>query len=87
MANIQSKSKNVRKTKELTVYNKQIINCIKTMSKSTRSAIIAKNKLKISIIVPKYISILDKAAKRGIIHANKSNRNKSSAMKSFMRLG
>ena len=68
--------KNVRKTKKQHARNLQAKKGVKTLLKTARAAITSKAKDVVEQI-RKAISIIDKAAERGIIHANKASRLKS----------
>lgn len=68
--------KNVRKTKKRRARNTREKNIVKAALKSARQAVAAKMADAVEKI-KKAISALDKAAERGIIHANKAARLKS----------
>lgn len=73
MANTKSALKNVRKSSRLTEHNRQVRSRLKTLAKKANSA---EGEAGAKAAV-EYISALDKAAKRGIIHENKARRHKS----------
>jgi small subunit ribosomal protein S20 len=73
MANLKSSKKDVRRTAKRTIRNREAKSELKTLAKrvtqlgqgaEAREAAIA------------YVSALDKAAKRGIIHVNRARRGK-----------
>jgi small subunit ribosomal protein S20 len=68
--------KNVRKTKKQRARNVREKNLVKLTLKTARQAVIAKAADVVEKI-KKAVSVLDKAAERGIIHANKAARLKS----------
>lgn len=73
MANTKSAEKNIRKTVRQTERNRIVRSRLKTLAKkvSTAEGDAAQTSAR------EYISALDKAAKRGIISANKASRHKS----------
>lgn len=73
MANTKSAIKNIRKSSRLTEHNRQVRSRLKTLAKKARAA----EGETAAQTVADYISALDKAAKRGIIHENKVRRHKS----------
>ncbi len=86
MPNIKSVIKDVKKSRELRLRNLATRSKIKTLVKKTKSAIedSAKNTVE---LVSETVSIVDKAAKRGIIHPNAAARRKSRLMKQANKAG
>ncbi|MDR1255004.1 MAG: 30S ribosomal protein S20 [Puniceicoccales bacterium] len=77
MANIKSSQKSIRQTAKLAAKNKAERGRLKTFSKKLRALEPVNDKDAIKSIVMEYMSALDKAAKRKVIHPNKVNRLKS----------
>ena len=82
MANIQSAKKNIRKTLKHTLHNRSVKSTLRTLEKRVKQVAEAKKSSSdIKEAVSRYISALDKAAKRNIIHSNKARRHKSACAK------
>ena len=79
MPNIKSVAKDVKKSQERRLRNADTKSRIKTFVKKTRSAMDSKSETTTSLI-SETVSIIDKAAKRGIIHPNAAARRKSRLM-------
>lgn len=81
MANTQSAKKNIRKTLKQTLHNRSVKSTLRTLEKKVKQATEAMDKKNPSKdaeeAVSRYVSALDKAAKRHIIHPNKAKRRKS----------
>lgn len=73
MANTKSAEKNIRKSARQTERNKGVRSRLKTLAKKSSTA----EGEEAQKAAREYISALDKAAKRGIISANKASRHKS----------
>ena len=76
MANIKSSKKDIRRIAKRTPHNRQVRTRLKTLQKKWKSAgsgddPASKEAARV------YVSALDKAAKRNIIHPNKASRQKS----------
>ncbi len=80
MPNIKSVVKDVKKSRERRLRNLATRSRIKTMVKKTKAAIGAQAD-NVTALVSETVSIVDKAAKRGIIHPNAAARRKSRIMK------
>lgn len=80
MPNIKSVVKDVKKSRELRARNQDTKSRIKTFVKKTRSAMDTKAD-NTTALVSETVSIIDRAAKRGIIHPNAAARRKSRLMK------
>jgi small subunit ribosomal protein S20 len=83
MANTKSAKKNVRKTARRTVQNRAVLTRLKTLAKEARAAASGTDVAKAREIASAFISAMDKAAKTGVIHANKAARAKSAVAKVF----
>lgn len=80
MPNIKSVVKDVKKSRERRTRNQDTKSRIKTFVKKTRAAMDAKSD-QTATLITETVSIIDKAAKRGIIHPNAAARRKSRLMK------
>ena len=80
MPNIKSVIKDVKKSRERRVRNQDTKSKIKTLVKKTRAAMDTKSE-QVTTLVNETVSIIDNAAKRGIIHPNSAARRKSRLMK------
>ena len=76
MPNIKSAKKELRKSKKLQKYNKSVKDNVKNLMKKSRKAIDKKEK-EAKEIVEKTLKALDKAAQKGVIKKNTTNRKKS----------
>lgn len=77
MANIKSAIKYVRKTKLRTLRNRQVKSRLKTLYKKVVTASVANEKEALVSASNAYISALDKAGKKGLVHGNKIARHKA----------
>ncbi len=77
---IKSAIKKMRKDKKRSKANLVYLNSIKKIFNQIKKAV-AKGTKDISELIKKYYSVVDKAAKRKIIHKNKANRLKSKIKK------
>lgn len=80
MPNIKSVIKDVKKSRERRLRNLATKSRIKTFVKKSKAAMDAQAE-NTTALVNETVSILDKAAKRGIIHPNAAARRKSRLMK------
>ena len=80
MPNIKSVIKDVKKSRELRLKNLATRSRIKTLVKKTKAAQDATTDNSTALL-SETVSIVDKAAKRDIIHANAAARKKSRLMK------
>jgi small subunit ribosomal protein S20 len=71
MANTKSAAKRTRQTQRRTLQNRRVVSRVRTLSKHPGAADAQTNDLRA------LISVIDKAAKRGIIHRNAANRRKA----------
>jgi small subunit ribosomal protein S20 len=77
MANIKSSQKDIRRTVARTARNVIVQSRIKTLRKKVISSVEAADAGKLATASQEFSAALDKAAKRGVIHPNKANREKS----------
>ena len=77
MANTRSAKKSARQTVRRTLKNKRVLTGLKSQVKKVRSALAAKDKTAAASTIKELASMADKAAKKGQIHKNKANRQKS----------
>jgi small subunit ribosomal protein S20 len=80
LPNIKSVIKDVKKSRERRLRNLATRSRIKTMVKKTKIALDQKAENAVAVLT-ETVSIVDKAAKRGIIHANAASRRKSKLMR------
>ena len=76
MPNVKSAKKELRKSQKRQVYNKKIKDNVKSLIKKSRKAIDTKSK-DATELVGKTLKALDKAAQKGVLKKNTSNRRKS----------
>lgn len=81
MPNIKSVAKDVIRSRQRRDRNNATKSRIKTFVKKTQAAITAADAATIPALLSQTCSTVDKAAKRGIIHANAAGRRKSRLMK------
>ncbi len=77
MANTKSAQKNIRKTEARTSANRVVTSRLKTLAKKVQQVSTSDDKETVKKVAAEYVSALDKAAKRGIIHPNNASRRKS----------
>lgn len=75
MANLQASKKDIRKIAKRTLRNRMIRSELKSLGQRLRKA--AGDPEAAQLLARNYVSALDKAAKRGVIHRNKAIRQKS----------
>lgn len=80
MANLKSSQKDIRRSARRAMRNRFVRSELKTLAKKVRSTQNGDPALAKEAAMA-YVSALDKAAKRGIIHHNKAARHKSSLSK------
>lgn len=78
MANIKSQKKRNLTNEKSRQRNMAARSRMKTMIKGALTAIEAKDAEKIKVAVPAALSAIDRAASKGVIHANSAARKKSS---------
>ena len=77
MANLKSSKKDIRRIRKKTAANRVIKSRLKTLRRRLNENQAAGEKESTSESARIFISALDKATKRGVIHQNKANRLKS----------
>ncbi len=77
MANTKSALKYIRKTQARELRNRQVKSRLKTLAKKVESTSAAGDKDALVAATQDFISALDKAGKKGLVHANKIARHKS----------
>ncbi len=82
MPNIKSAKKDLRKNAKSKAYNGRIKNSLKEIIKQSRKAIEAKDE-KAKNLFPEALKALDKAAQKGVIKKNTSDRKKSRLHKHY----
>ena len=80
MPNIKSVAKDVKKSRERKLRNLDTKSRIKTFVKKTKAAMDGQAEGAVALM-NETVSIIDKAAKRGILHPNSAARRKSRLMK------
>ncbi len=86
MPNLEQAKKALRKSKKAFIRNEAIRDGVRKLKKAARVAVDAKNKIEASSAARSLQQALDKAAKRGVIHANKAARLKSRLAKKLKSL-
>lgn len=86
MPNIKSVMKDVKKSRERRLRNLAAKSRIKTFVKKSKAAIEQGNE-GAAAVVSQTVSIIDKAAEKGIIHKNAAARRKSRLMKRANKVG
>jgi small subunit ribosomal protein S20 len=76
VANLRSSLRDIKKSRRRAARNKSVRSAIKTFMKKSREALVAGDETAAQV-VSETTSLLDKAAKRNIIHRNAANRRKS----------
>jgi small subunit ribosomal protein S20 len=79
--NIKSVKKDVLRSRERNLRNTAVKSRIKTFVKKAHTAIAANDGSDLSAIISQTVSVIDKAAKRNIIHPNAAARRKSRLQK------
>lgn len=81
MPNIKSVIKDVKKSRERRARNVAVKSKIKTITKKARTTMQAGDTAATQQAVTSAVSVIDKAAEKGIIHKNAAARRKSRLMK------
>ena len=76
MANLRSALRDIKKSRKRAERNQSVRSAIKTFVKKTRAAITEGDEQAMALFTDT-ASLVDKAAKRNIIHKNAANRRKS----------
>jgi small subunit ribosomal protein S20 len=77
LANIQSAMKRIRSSQRRAQYNQVARSTARTYVKKARALIAQGNLDQAALVVNQAVSALDKAAQKGVIHANNAARRKS----------
>ena len=77
MANLKSSKKDIRRITKRTARNRNVRSRLKSLQKSLKTALAGEDAESTKTAATLYVSALDKAAKRHIIHPNKASRHKS----------
>ena len=85
MANIKSAEKRNRQTPKRTVRNRVLRSGARTAVKKARTAVDSAETMSAEA-VQAAISVLDRAAKKGVIHKNNASRRKSRLVKALNKL-
>ncbi|MDD4817710.1 MAG: 30S ribosomal protein S20 [Victivallaceae bacterium] len=80
MAHLKSAIKRIGTSKLANMRNRARKSAIKTSEKKFRAAVAAKDAEQASALLRECCSLLDKAAKVGVIHGNKASNKKSQLM-------
>lgn len=86
MANIKSSKKDIRRIITRTNRNRSVKSKLKTLHKKWQEALSNKNAAETEQSMRDYISALEKASKRNLIHRNKVSRHKSICMQKTKQL-
>ncbi|MCV2525974.1 MAG: 30S ribosomal protein S20 [Candidatus Lightella neohaematopini] len=86
MVNIKSKKKNVIKSKKNHITNISKKSMIRTFIKKTNKAILNNDKITAKTLYLNLQSIIDRQAKKGVIHKNKAARYKSNILRKINNL-
>jgi small subunit ribosomal protein S20 len=81
MANTKSALKNHRKTIARTLRNGSQKSRLKTLAKKVKALAEQKDREALKIAAVEYVSAMDRASKRNLIHRNKASRAKASVAK------
>ena len=83
MANLKSSKKDIRRIVKRTVHNRQVRTRLKTLQKKWNSVSSGDDPAAAKEVARLYVSALDKAAKKSIIHPNKASRQKSACARNL----
>lgn len=81
MPNIKSVKKDVLRSRERYLRNQATKSKIKTFVKKSHAALLLGDKTGVPALISETISVIDKAAKRNVLHRNAAARRKSRLMK------
>ncbi len=77
MANLKSSKKDIRRAEKRRIANSQKKSAIRTYAKSIQKSLKTGNKEEAIVFFQQYSSLLDKAAKKNIVHKKNASRRKS----------
>lgn len=83
MAHTQSAKKRIRQTIARTAVNRSVNSRVRTLRKKVAAAVESKDKEAAAVAYNEFASAIDKAAKKGIVPANRAANYKSKAAKSL----
>ena len=83
MANTKSAAKRARQIKTRTLNNSRVGSQVKTAKRKLRDLIKSGDKAGAAEAYKEVTSVLDRAAKRGVLHKNNASRNKSRLRKAL----
>lgn len=83
MANTRSAEKRIRQTEKRTLRNKMVKSQVKTVIRRFHEAVAGGAGEEMEARFRKAASILDKAAKKGVIHRNEADRRKARLAREF----
>ncbi len=83
MANTKSAAKRARQIKTRTLNNSRVGSQVKTAKRKLRDLIQSGDKAGAAEAYKEVSSVLDRAAKRGVLHKNNASRNKSRLRKAL----
>lgn len=81
MANLKASKKNIRRIAKETSRNRTVKSTLKTLAKKVLLGAKGEDKEGLKSAAVEFVSLLDKAAKRNIIHPNKASRQKAKMAK------
>lgn len=81
MANLKASKKNIRRIATQSARNRTVKSTLKTLAKKVLLGAKNDNKEALKSAAIEFVSLLDKAAKRNIIHPNKASRQKAKMAK------
>lgn len=77
MANLKASKKNIRRIETQTARNRVVKSTLKTLAKKVLAQVRSDDKEALKSAAIEFVSALDKAAKRNIIHLSKASRLKA----------
>ena len=83
MAHTKSAKKRIRQTVTRTAANRATMSRVRTLRKKVAAAVESKNKEAAAEAYNNFASAIDKAAKKGTVHANRAANYKSKAAKAL----
>ena len=83
MAHTLSAKKRIRQTVTRTAANRATMSRVRTLRKKVAAAVASKDKEAAAVAYNNFASAIDKAAKKGTVHANRAANYKSKAAKAL----
>ena len=80
MANIKQQKKRISQDRARRLRNMDVKSRMRTYMKRAMTALSSGNKDEVAKVLPEALSAIDRAASKGVIHANSAARKKSSLM-------